>query len=170
MLEQIAEVDAYLADAKTLQQVLPKWQPSARPLELTATWNVVDSTGIIRSQLRFRCLRDRSHPSVSLVLGGQALCWRVDLVPPTVCKLNPVGAAALGLPARLYGPHSHGWPDNREYVASAGVWHLPYRRPLPAQIRRLSQALYWLADQVNLTLGHDQRGFDVPPQADLFNN
>jgi hypothetical protein len=153
-----------------LQGGLPEWQQSARPIELTATWNVRDSTGIIRSQLRFRCIkRDRSYPSVSLVLTGR-LVWRVDLVPPTECKLNPVGAAKEGLPARIYGPHSHGWPDNRGYVTSAGVWELPYRRELPPQIRRLPQALYWLAERVNLALEHDQRGFDVPPQSDLFSH
>lgn len=164
----IAEVDAFIEEEKTLQGPPPEWQEGTRKGELSATWNIADSIGIVRAQLRFRCARQqRQFPSVSVVL-RQNLVYRVDLVDVAVCKMNPPGAHVYGLPAIVCGPHCHAWTDNREYVHSAGFGHMPYRRLIPAQVRRLPQALLWLGDQINLTIGPDQRGFDVPPQSDLF--
>jgi hypothetical protein len=163
----IDEIDAFYSEAKRLQGPPPHWAENSRG-ELSASWNIEDSVGIVRAHLRFRCSRPyRQFPSFSLICRGNLVC-RVDLVPATECKFNPVGAASLGLPAKVCGPHLHGWPDNREYVRSAGLGHVPYRRPLPIQVRRLPLAIFWLADQINLTIGPDQRGFDVPPQATLF--
>jgi hypothetical protein len=56
-------------------------------------------------------------------------------------------------------------PESR---ACQDIWELPCRRPLAPQIRKLPQAIPWLAERINLTLNPDQRGFDVPPQAALF--
>lgn len=163
----IDEIDAFLAEVKRLQGPPPEWVEGSRG-ELSASWNIEDSVGIVRSHLRFRCSRQyRQFPSLSLIYRGNPVC-RLDLVQPTECKWNPPGAAAMGLPPRVCGSHLHGWPDNREYVRSAGLGHMPYRRPLTAQVRRLPQAILWLAEQINLTVGPDQRGFDVPPQASLF--
>jgi hypothetical protein len=131
-------------------------------------WNIHDSLDIVRATLRFRCpLRARAWPSMSLVFRGNAI-WRIDLVAPGAWKPNPAGAAALGLPPHVWGSHSHTWYDNRDHLLSQDQWGLPYRRPLPVAIRRLPQAIASLAADVNLLLEPDQRGFDVPPQAELF--
>jgi hypothetical protein len=112
-------------------------------------------------------LLTRAWPSVTVVSRGNAI-WRVDLVAPGVWKPNPAGAATLGLPPEVRGSHSHTWHDNREHLLSQDQWGLPYRRPLPSAIRRLPQAIASLAAEVNLVLEPYQRGFDVPPQAELF--
>ncbi|WP_141693942.1 hypothetical protein [Methyloligella halotolerans] len=162
------DIDRFLADSPKTLVGMPDWVESDRPDELSATWNIADSAGIISAQLRFRCPAfDKLHPSVSLIFRGTPV-WRVDLARPTLCKWNLPDAADLGLPAQVCGSHEHAWPDNRQYVIDNGGGQLPYRRPLPPQVRRLPQATLVLADQINLEVGHDQRGFDVPPYADLF--
>jgi len=164
----IAEIDAFMAEQKTLAGPPPEWQDGTRPGELSATWNIADAVGIVRAQLRFRCPRHSPQfPSISVVYRGN-LISRLDIVAPDQCKLNPPGAAALGLPPKVCGSHWHPWTDNRHFVLSAGFGQVPYRRLIPPQVRRLPQALPWLSDQINLTIGPDQRGFDVPPQGELF--
>jgi hypothetical protein len=164
---EAAEIDAFLAEEKRLEGV-PLWHDSAFPGEKDAVWNIHDSLDIVRATLRFRCpLRARAWPSMSLVFRGNAI-WRIDLVAPGAWKPNPAGAAALGLPPHVWGSHSHTWYDNRDHLLSQDQWGLPYRRPLPVAIRRLPQAIASLAADVNLLLEPDQRGFDVPPQAELF--
>src|SRR5438105_2754293 len=107
----IDEIDAFYAEAKRLQGPPPAWAENSRG-ELSASWNIEDSVGIVRAHLRFRCSRQyRQFPSFSVVYRGSLVC-RVDLVAPTECKVNPVGAALLGLPPRVCGPHIRGWPDN----------------------------------------------------------
>jgi hypothetical protein len=163
----VDEIDAFYAEAKRLQGPPPHWAENSRG-ELSASWNIEDAIGIVRAHLRFRCSRQhRQFPSVSVIYRG-GLVYRLDLVDPSECKFNPLGALALNLPAKVCGPHIHGWDDNREYVRSVGLGHMPYRRPLPAQVRRLPQAMLWLAESINLAVAPDQRGFDVPPQAYLF--
>ncbi len=163
----IDEVDAFFAEAQRLQGPPPLWTENSRG-ELSASWSVEDSIGIVRAHFRFRCPKfSRQWPSLSLIYRGNLVC-RVDLVPQSESKPNPIGAASLGLPPMVIGSHFHGWTDNREYVRSAGLGRMPYRRPLPPQVRRLSQAIYWLANEINLAIEQDQRGFDVPPQGSLF--
>ena len=164
---EAAEVDAFLAEEKRLDGV-PLWHDSSYPGEKSAVWNIHDSLDIMRATLRFRCpLLNRAWPSVSLVFRDNAI-WRIDLVGPDVWKPNPADAAALGLPPEVRGSHSHTWPDNREHLLLQDQWGLPYRRPLPPAIRRLPQAIASLAAAVNLLLEPDQRRFDVPVQAELF--
>jgi hypothetical protein len=147
---------------------VPIWRESSWPGEMDAVWNIQDSLSIIRATLRFRCPRAaRAWPSVSLVFRGNPI-WRIDLVAREAWKPNPLGAASLGLPARVRGSHSHTWHDNRTHLLSQDQWSLPYRRPLPVAIRRLPQAIASLAADVKLLLEPHQRGFDVPPQTDLF--
>jgi hypothetical protein len=99
----IEEIDAFVAEPKHLQGPLPQWRVSTRPGEYEATWNIEDSIGIVRAQLRFRCPKaNRSCPSVSLVFRGSPI-WRIDLELPDVWKLNPLDAQTIGLPARLQG-------------------------------------------------------------------
>lgn len=164
---EILAVDAFLADAKTLDGPPPQWLNGSRVGEWQATWNVADSVGIVSGQLRFVARKaDRSIASVSLVFRNK-MVWRVDLDLSTTCHPNPHWAPEP-LPATVCGPHSHSWHDNRSYLVSQDLWQLPCRRPLPTSVRRLGQALLWLAGEINLSLEPDQRGFEGPSQRDLF--
>jgi len=166
---EVEEVDAFLAEPKTLVDEQPTWTKSARPGEMQATWGILESGSVSRAELRFRFSPAfRTEPSISVLLRPKRPIWRIDLVAPQSWKPNPLGAERYDLPPMVYGPHSHAWPDNREHVRVNGFGPLPFRRPLPAAIRRLPQALAALANDINLTLGPDQRGFDVPPKDDLF--
>jgi hypothetical protein len=167
---EVRAVDAFLLEPKRLVDGPPRWSQSEhRMREIHATWTIEDSLGARRAELRFRCFtRDRKHPSVSLIFRAHPI-WRVDIVPPDECKYNPPWAAKLGLPATVCGPHGHEWPDNRDHLLNQNVtWNIPCRRPLPTGIRRLEQVLPWFAARVAIELLPDQRGFDVPPQDDLF--
>jgi hypothetical protein len=165
----IGEIDAFLAEPKTLLGKLPEWKPNEfRPGEYENTWAVADSLGIVRSALRFRFSPAlRAYPSVSLVHRNH-LIWRIDLVPPDECKFNPPTAAGLGLPPQVCGPHWHSWSDNRAYVSDHGFGAMPFRRPIAPQIRRIEQAVHMLAGEIALEILPEQRGFDVPPQKTLF--
>jgi hypothetical protein len=164
----IPEIDAFLQESKSLQGPPPEWEKGAFPGELSATWNIADSVGIVRAQLRFRCPSAGRHfPSISVIYRG-SLITRLDLVPPDECKPNLPGAGALGLPPKVCGSHWHPWSANRIYTERAGFGRLPYREPIQPQVRRLPQALLWLADRINLTIAPDRRNFDVPPQGELF--
>jgi hypothetical protein len=166
---EVTAVDEFLADQeKALQGVQPPWMPGRDSIERMAIWNVQDGLGVVRAQLRFRLdPANRSAPSVSLIFRNNPV-WRVDLEDALVCKPNPLWAKSVGAPATVCGSHCHSWPDNRYHVLAQELWELPCRRPLAQQIRRLPQAIPWLAERINLTLNPDQRGFDVPPQATLF--
>jgi hypothetical protein len=167
---EIAEIDAFLAREKTLVGPLPIWNQGSRRGEVEAVWPVADADGISIANLRFRCSKSHlAYPSMSMIMRGQPI-WRVDLVPPDEWKPNPPWAEGLGLPPVITGSHGHEWPDNRDHVSRipVGPWDLPARRPLQPQIRRLTHALPAFAERINLVLTHEQRGFDVPPQSELF--
>jgi hypothetical protein len=165
---EIAEIDALLAEPKVLIGPPPTWIPAGRPGELQASWPIADQSGVIRTDLRFRCPRyDLAAPSVSVIYRRHAI-WRVDIVEPSVCKINPPAAHLLGLPAQVCGPHQHTWPDNREFVRQNGFASIPMRRALAAQVRRLPQAVAVLAAAINLDLGDYGRDFDAPYRSDLF--
>lgn len=164
---ELDDVEAFLAEPKSLNGPQPTWVKSTYTGELQATWGILNDLGIRAGALRFTCFEDRSEPSVSVTFRDR-LVWRVDVVDRTICKPNPIGAYGLGLPATICGSHHHSWPDNRAYVERLGFGRLPYRRELPARVRRLSQAVLELADAIKLTLDGEQRGFDVPPTTDLF--
>ncbi|HLH49233.1 MAG TPA: hypothetical protein VKV96_07830 [Roseiarcus sp.] len=165
----VKAVDAFLEEVgKTLQGAPPPWIPGRDGIELMAIWNIEDSLGIVRAHLRFRVdPQNRSYPSVSLIFRNNS-AWRIDLEASTVCKPNPLWAQAVGAPSTVCGSHCHSWPDNRDHILGQELWELPCRSPLPPQVRRLPQAVLWLAERVNLTLSPDQRDFDVPPQASLL--
>jgi hypothetical protein len=165
---EIAEVEAFLAEAKSLEAPEPPWIKSSRRDELQATWGIVDSAGVSRAELRFRCPSlSRNDPSVSLVYRRLLVC-RIDVLSPEVWKPNPPAAIVLGLPPIVTGTHGHRWTDNREHIRINGFGELPFRCQLSSAIRRLPQAIATLADEINLTLGSDQWGFDVPPRSSLF--
>jgi hypothetical protein len=165
----LAAIDAFLAERKRLQGPPPLWEPAVRDYEMQAIWLVEDSLGIVRGQLRFRCdRRRRATPSFSLLWRNNPI-WRVDLEEPTKREFNPHWGFQVGCPPFVDGSHGHEWPDNREHLRlMPAEWDLPCRRPIPVNLRRLDSCIAWFATRVNLELGPDQRGFDVPPQAELF--
>jgi hypothetical protein len=64
----IAEVDASLQESKTLQGPPPEWKEGPYAGELSASWSIADSIGIVRAELRFRCPRaGRQFPSISVI-------------------------------------------------------------------------------------------------------
>lgn len=165
---EVDDADAFLRGRKRLTGSNPEWTPSTFGNEWTAIWAIEDEEGITRASLRFCASLGRFRtPSVSLILRRYQI-WRVDLEEPTICKPNPLGAERLGLPAQVCGSHCHGWPDNRDYLLSQDMWHLPFRRPITPRIRKLEQVVPWLADQINLSLEADQYGFGLPSQGRLF--
>ena len=132
-----------------------------------ASWPIENDIGVVPAQLKFRCWPTRtSYPSLNLIMRRRSV-WRIDLVSPDQQKANPIWAQSLGLPEIVLGSHCHEWTDNRENIRQTGDWQLPARRPLPHNITTLEQLLPWFAERINLELGPDQRGFDVPPQAEL---
>lgn len=157
-------VDSFLADAeKHLDGVQPEWRISARN-DYEIQWPIIEGSGLLRSSLRFRVpIDDLDYPTVSVVFRNEMIT-RFDKVRPTVCEPNPLAAHKLGLPARVCGPHFHKWSDNRAYVESTGEWKLPLRRPIPDPITRLQQMFLWFADEIQLTLTHEQRMIDTPPR------
>jgi hypothetical protein len=165
----VSQIEAFFADAKALRGEPPQWQQAPRPPDFEATWNIEDSIGALSGQLRFRCPKiDRAAPSISVIVRGGLLVARLDLEAAGIVHINPPDAYLYGLPSTVTGSHIHDWPDNRAYVlANEKFGELPYRREIPAQVRRLPQALLWLGQHINLTIGPNQRGFDVPPQTEL---
>lgn len=166
-IAEVSQADAFLARAKRLQGQVPAWQPSSRKGEVEMVWNLEDAAGIVSGHLRFRAGREhRACPSISVVFRDNPL-WRLDIEEPHVCHDNPPDAYQLNLPATVCGSHEHTWADNRAYVLNQHAWTIPYRRSILPQIRRLNQALPWLAEKINLSLQPEQRRVDLPDR-DLF--
>ena len=164
----ISLVDAFLAAPKQLEASIPEWTRGTRDHEYEARWIIEEQDGATRAHLRFRtCRLQRVFPSVSLIFRNNPV-WRTDIESGEICHTNPPWAHTLGLPAQVSGTHSHTWTDNRDHVLRSGIWELPARRLLPTQIRRLPQALPFMAEQLNIELTHGQRDFDIPPKRDLF--
>jgi hypothetical protein len=159
-------VEAFLMVQKSLDGPPPIWRIGTWGGEYTAAWNVLDDLGAPVAQLRFTARQTNTSVSaMNLIYRGNPI-WRVDIDEAAVCHDNPHDAHFLGLPPVVCGPHEHAWPINREHLISQDTWTLPYRRQVG--VRRLSQALPLLADQINLTLTPEQRNFDGPTRADLF--
>jgi hypothetical protein len=161
-------VEDYLAAPKTLEASLPEWSSAVRDHELQAIWNVEEDGGRLRSHLRVRVGRhSKRWPSVSLIFRSNPI-WRVDIKPDDVCEGNPLWAFNLGLDAQVCGTHCHTWVDNRQHILASGLWELPARRNIAPQVRRLPQVMAFMAEELNIELTHEQRGFDTPPRRDLF--
>ena len=164
----VRAVDAFLAEEKFLQGPYPPWIPGTYADEFMAIWLIEDSLGIARGQLRFSLRPSRiAAPSVSVIFRNNPI-WRLDLEEPDVCKTNPLWAEAVRAEPRVCGSHCHEWHDNRQHILAQPIWELPCRRAIQPQIKKLQQAIPWLADQIKLTLTPDQRGFGVPSQSHLF--
>jgi hypothetical protein len=99
---------------------------------------------------------------------AQRMFYRLDMVPETECKPNPLGARALKLPSRVCGPHTHPWPENREFARLNGFKDLPFRKPVEADGMELKHAILLAAKHLNLTVRPDQLDISLPAQAGLF--
>jgi hypothetical protein len=161
----IAVVDAFLADPKTLAGSPPEFGPSGFHRrgnnEWAATWPLRGSHGVVETgQLRF-VAGGFGLFSISLLFKSQAIS-RLDYEDESNCESNPPWAQPLMLPAVVCGPHFHSWLHNRGHVLASGQWTLPAREALPVQVRRFEQAFPWLAERINLVLSHEERQFELP--------
>jgi hypothetical protein len=166
----VAEVDAYIAEAKTVTQALPQWKGSSRVDDYTAEWPIVDANGALISgnRLVFTCRKtDLRWVTIALLYRNKRV-YGIDLDPPGRRKPNPPDAGRLGLPSMVSGAHFHLWTDNRNKALEIGIGEVPYRRPCPVLMSKLPRALAHLAQDVNLSLTPEQLSFDVPPQGNLF--
>jgi len=163
---QIAEVSNFLSAPKTLVDEIPEWGKSTRPNEYEASWPIEMESGLIVAGLRFRISGNR-QPSISLIYKERPV-WRIDFAPAMRCKSNPHNGHQYGLEAEVCGNHEHPWIDaNTDYIHKNGFGELPYRRSLPPQIRNFDQAFFDLADRLKISLSHEQRRFNLPPQGEL---
>lgn len=164
--DEVLLVDAFLADRKMLDGAPPEFGERQRGLKARrmweAAWPIAGSDGIVAGgMLRISVSPASDKPlTLSVILRSRCI-YRVDFVDSTVCHRNPLWARAVGLPARVCGPHVHTWEDNRGDVL-AGAKDLPCRVPLPANIRNLNSSLPWMAERINLTLTPRDRSFRVP--------
>lgn len=166
--EELAEVDGFLSESKSLSASLPIWEESSRNGRIQAIWNIEDEHGISLAHLRFGVwVNWRDQPSVSVIFRNQPIC-RLDIKSPDVCEDNPLEAMHLDLPAKVCGSHFHSWPDNRHYVAKNGFGKLPVRRSVAPQLRSVEQMLPWLADEIGIVLSQEQRMFRGPTNHDLL--
>jgi hypothetical protein len=159
-------VEAFLALEKTLSGPPPIWNKSDWGGEWVATWPILDPDGSPIAVLHC-CSRiaDTSVAGLNLIFRSRPV-WRVHIDGADVCHSNLHDAHFLKLPAVVCGPHEHAWPINKKHILEQDIWDLPYRSQIAA--KRLNAALPLLADQINLTLTPEQRAFDGPTRADLF--
>jgi hypothetical protein len=166
---EIAEIDRFLAELKTVTDALPEWKDGENLGRWQAAWPVLDEDGIARegTRLVFSCRKERTDlVSIRLLLRGQQI-FGIDIVSPGETKPNPPDAFRYDLPSRVAGSHFHTWKDNRDHAQRIGAGSLPYRRPTPTHLSRLPHALAALAQATNLVLTPQQLSFDVPPQGYL---
>jgi hypothetical protein len=170
-LEEIDEIDRFMAAEKHLYERAPEFGPSnfaqrrRSAAEYEAKWPIVDSLGVIGDgQLRI-VSRPGLDDNVSIsVIFKNISVSRLDLCPRTVCHPNPLIAITMGLPPTVCGSHFHAWEHNRDHILDTQQATLPFREELPAKIRRFDQAFPWMAEHINLVLTPGQRAFDVEPR------
>lgn len=167
-MADVEAAEAFLAEPKTLDGPPPTWGDSGWAGGYAATWIVLDSLGAPIGALKFTAQKgDTSVASINVIHRGHEV-WRIDMDYDHVCHSNPHDGHLMDLPAMVCGPHEHAWDINKQHLLFQDLWRLRYRRPLPPQVRRLGQALLWLANEINITIDPDQRGFDGPTRSDLF--
>ncbi len=163
---EIAAVDEWLADEKTLSGPFPGWGKSYGR-DHTSRWGIVDSIRTQRGELAITCDRALIKPTIC-VLMERKLVFRLDIVPENESEPNDFGALAFGLPGMVKGSHIHSWVHNREWVKVHGFGELPIREPTPKALKTLEQALATTADVVGITLTTEQRDCRLPAERDLF--
>ena len=161
---QLDLVDSILLNpAKTLDGYQPHWtfQPGYRDFQLA--WSVLEEdSGVERSQLRLRVPEQNPQwCSISYLIRGQTVC-RIDNDSGDTCKINPIFAQRIGLPPVVCGPHVHDWPENRQYVASSGVWDVPARKPIDANFANINDLFFWLCNHINIRIQTHNTPLDQP--------
>jgi hypothetical protein len=163
----VEEVDQFIAEYKTLAGFLPEWQ-QVHGWNWSTRWGVLDKLEVQQAELIFTINAGLTKPSITAVFRKQPI-YRVDIVPQDECKWNDYGALTLGLPARVCGPHTHPWPENRAFVAENGFGHLPFRKPVEVADVLFIRALEVAAMDLNIHVEPVQRVECEPPaQAGLF--
>lgn len=163
----VAEVDAFIGNHKSLDGLMPVWEQQSRG-KWHVRWAVIDELGVQRGELSLTCDSDHSHPTIVCIYNQRSI-YRLDIVPNDECKPNPFGAAELSLPAKVCGPHIHGWKENKEYVRVNGLSTLPFRKPIEGLAQTLKDGLGWVAQELNITVTGEQRdSCDLPPQGALI--
>lgn len=163
---EVAEVDAFLAEYKTLDGFPPEWtQQHGRDWQVR--WGIANSIGVQHGELCLSLNGNLERPSIS-ALYQRRLIYRLDIVPDTECKPNDFGARFYGLPALICGPHTHPWPENREYVRLNGFRELPYRKPVEGTAMTIDQAIAIVASDLGIDVKGDQRECPLPRQPSLF--
>ena len=166
--EDVALVDAFLAEPKILTGAPPEFGPMKKgrggPMR-TAVWPIASVLGVVQSgKLGVNYSPSSRKPFTIVVIFREECIARLDYVDQGTCHSNPLWARRFGLPAVVCGPHFHPWDANREFVLDGGLWELPVRVALQPQIRHFEQAFAWLADKINLVLTDEQRLFAPPPE------
>jgi hypothetical protein len=163
----VEEVDAFIAGYKTLSGFLPEWQQN-HGWNWSVRWGVVDFMHVQQAELVFEINAGLTRPTIS-ALYRKLLIYRVDIVPHSECKWNDYGALALGLPPRVCGPHTHPWPENRQFVVENGFGQLPFRKPVEIADTLFIRALEVASRDLNIHVDSAQRvGCEPPRQAGLF--
>jgi hypothetical protein len=154
------QVDLFLASYKKLEGIMPEWTDH-HGRDFQVRWGIRDANDIEQSEL---CITsDRTAEHISFVaIHRQKMFYRLDLVPKGERHSNPFGAAALGLPNYVTGPHVHGWLESREHVRLNGFGALPYRRQIPGLVETITDALAWVAQDLNITATPEQRVCHLP--------
>jgi hypothetical protein len=163
----VEEVDAFIASYKTLAGFMPEWQQS-HGWNWSTRWGVIDHLDVQQAELVFEINAGLTRPTIS-ALYRKRLIYRVDIVPHSECKWNDYGALQLGLEPRVCGPHTHPWPENRQFVAYNGFGELPYRKVVEVADTSFIRALEVASGDLNIHVTPAQRvGCEPPPQAGLF--
>jgi hypothetical protein len=165
--KEVDAVDRFLVAQKTLYGAPPDFGPKRHEATKKQYWEAIWPIQVAGGSVGAGHLRILVGPtaeaSMSLVITFQNnAVYRLDFDAADKCESNPLFAKAIGLPPRVCGPHVHVWERNRAHVLSQMQWSLPCREPLSLRVRKFNQALPWLADQVNLLLTPEQRGYEFP--------
>ena len=130
-------------------------------------WGILDLHGRSQAELVFTINAALTRPSICC-LYRRKLIYRVDIVPMEEIKPNDFGALAIGLPAMVQGPHTHPWPEHREFVRLNGFGELPFRKPVDIVDTQFIRALEVAAADLNILVEPRQRDCEPPKQAGLF--
>jgi len=166
-LRDIELVDEFLADMKTFSgnppEFGPKSQKGGKFHMWEAVWPIANSFGITETgQLRTNYYpASEARFSLNIIFRGNCI-YRIDFESESKSHSNPLWARALGVPSKVFGPHVHTWSSNRAYLETSGIWDLPCGVPLLPSIRNFDEAFEWLANEVNVNLGVNDRKFTVP--------
>ena len=163
----VDEVDAFINSYKTLDGYMPPWT-QAYGWDWQTQWGVLDALGRQQAELAFTINAALTRPSISAIYRKKLIYW-VDIVPQDEEKPNDFGAMKVGLPPVVRGPHTHPWPEHREFIQLNGFGELPYRKPVSIKDALFIRALEVASKDLNIHVDPSQRRECEPPaQAGFF--